>query len=407
MLDEARTRTTVPAHRHRRGSPGFRRISLALFAAGLATFALVYCTQPLLPALSREFDLSPADASLSVSVATGALALAVIPLSSLSEAWGRVRMMTWSVTVAAVLGALAPLSPSYGILLADRAVQGIALAGLPAVAMAYLAEEVDSDSLGFAMGLYIAGNGIGGMSGRLLVSAVADAAGWRWSLATVGLASLACGIVFRAAVPPSRHFRATPTRPRVLWASLRGHLTDSGLLRLYAVALTIMGAFVTVYNYLGYRLLAAPFHLSQTVVGLIYIVYAAGTVSSAVAGRLVDRYGRRRILWMATVVTAAGLALTVVDSLGFVALGLTTLTIGFFAAHSTASGWVGRRAATARAQASSLYLLCYYGGSSIGGWLGGVVYAGGGWNGATAFAAALLAFAVAVTVSLRRLPARG
>ena len=47
---------------------------MALFAAGLATFALLYSTQALLPALSAGLSLSPAQASLTVSATTAALA---------------------------------------------------------------------------------------------------------------------------------------------------------------------------------------------------------------------------------------------------------------------------------------------------------------------------------------------
>lgn len=384
-----------------RGSSGFRRINFALFAAGVATFLLLYCIQPLLPLLSQEFDVTPARASLTISVTTGALALAIIPLSSLSEARGRVRVMTVAVLAAVVLGCCVPLSPSFGVLLAIRGVQGVALAGLPAVAMAYLAEEVHAASLGLAMGIYIAGNGVGGMLGRLMASLVADIAGWRWGLAAVGIASLACAVVFRAAVPASQRFEPSPLRVRTLARTLRGHLADTGLIRLYAVGLLIMGGFVTVYNYLSYRLLADPFDVSQSIVGLLFIVYVAGTASSMVCGRLVDRYGRRRILWTAATASVVGVLVTLPDSLGLVIVGLAVVTIGFFGAHSTASGWVGRRAGATKAQASSLYLLCYYTGSSLGGWLGGLAYHQDGWSGAAAFAGALLACAVLIAVSLR------
>src|ERR1700761_3174133 len=158
-----------------------------MFAAGLATFTTLYCVQALLPALADQFQLSPASASLAVSVATAGLAIGVIPLTALSEAVGRTTMMTASLFISAGLGILAAVSPSFGVLLVLRALQGLALAGLQAVAMTYLAEELHRDSLGFSMGLFIAGNGFGGMAGRLLAALVGDLAGWRWALAVVGV----------------------------------------------------------------------------------------------------------------------------------------------------------------------------------------------------------------------------
>jgi MFS transporter, YNFM family, putative membrane transport protein len=388
--------------RLRRGDPGLRRVNFALFLAGMATFTLLYETQALLPLVSRSFGAGPAEASLTVSVATGALALAVIPVSSLSEVVGRRAVMMVSVLAAAVLGLLAPLSPALWVLLACRALQGVALAGVPAVAMAYLAEEVDRNSLGQAMGLYIAGNAIGGLTGRIGASLLADAGGWRVALTGVGIFSLACALMFRLALPPSAHFRPAPVRVAALARSLRGHLADSGLVRLYLIAFTLMGAFVTVYNYLTYRLEAPPFRLSQAVIGSIFFAYLAGTASSTVAGRLTDRVGRWGIAWTAVVVAIGGVAMTLSASLAVIIGGLVLLTVGFFAAHSVASGWVSRRARVAPAQASALYLFAYYLGSSICGSAGGLAYSHGGWPGTAAFAAALLLIGLVSAVSLRR-----
>ena len=185
MPDNA-TLSTAPTERLRYDDPGMRRVRLGLFAAALATFALLYTPQPLLPLLSADFRAGPAAASLVMAAGTGALALGDHPVSSLSEVLGRRRVMVVSALAAALLGLVAPLSPSLGVLVAIRVAQGFALAGVPAVAMAYLAEEVEASSLGRAMGLYIAGNAIGGLSGRVIAGGLAEHGGWR--VATAGSA---------------------------------------------------------------------------------------------------------------------------------------------------------------------------------------------------------------------------
>ncbi len=374
--------------RHQRSSPGFRRITLALFAAGLATFTALYCVQALLPALATQFHLMPATASLVVSVSTGALALGVIPLTALSEALGRTPVMTCSLFAAAGLGVLAAFSPSFAVLLVIRALQGLALAGLQAVAMSYLAEELHRGSLGFGMGLYIAGNGIGGMVGRLLAGLVDDVSNWRVALGVVGGVALLCALVFACSILPSAHFTARPLRLRPLAASVGRAFADTGLLRLYAVGFLLMGCFVTVYNYLGFRLLGPGFNLPELVVGLIFVVYLAGCLSSALAGRLVDRFGRPRLLWVMAVITLLGLALMLPDNLVLVVAGLVITTAGFFAGHSVASGWVSARSARLGVQGSAVYLFCYYLGSSIGGTVGGLAFTGRGWTGLTAYTGA-------------------
>lgn len=389
--------------RHTRGTPGFRRISLALFCAGVATFTTLYCVQALLPALATSFALSPASASLAVSVATLGLAVGVVPLTALSEAIGRTPMMTASLFGSAALGVLEAASPNFTVLLVLRGLQGLALAGLQAVAMTYLSEELHRGSLGFSMGLFIAGNGLGGLSGRLLASLVDDLAGWRWALGGVGALALVCSVVFRFAILPSANFRPRPLRLGELAGAIGRSFTDTGLLRLFAVGCLGMGCFVTVYNYLGFRLLGPAFGLSPSIVGLIFVVYLAGSLSSTVAGRLADRFGRPRTLWLAAVVLAAGVALLAVNSLLVIIVGLVVLTAGFFALHSLASGWVSARSSGLGVQGSAVYLFTYYLGSSIGGTLGGFAYGGAGWTGVTWYSGAFVLVVLVLAIGLRRL----
>ncbi|MBB4682895.1 MFS transporter [Amycolatopsis jiangsuensis] len=397
------TSTQTAALPHLRGTSGFRRITLALFASGLATFTTLYCVQALLPALSTDFGLSPAQASLAVSLGTAGLAVGVIPLTALSGVVGRTPVMTASLFTAAVLGVAQAVSPSFTVLLVLRALQGLALAGLQATAMSYLSEEIDRRSLGTAMGLYIAGNGIGGLAGRVIASLVLDVSNWRWALAVVGVVALGCAVVFRVSIVPSVFFEPSPPRVRHLATSIGRAFTDSGLVRLFACGFLLMGCFVTVYNYLGFRLLAPPFSLSPVLVGLVFVVYLAGSASSTVAGRLVDTLGRPRMLPVTVAITLAGLALMLADNLVLVVAGLVVTTAGFFAAHSVASGWVGPRAATLGVQGPAVYLFCYYLGSSVGGSVGGLAYSADGWRGVSLYAGAFVLAVLVLATSLRKL----
>ncbi len=281
------------------GGPGYRRMSFALFAAGVATFALLYSTQALLPAISGDLGVTADQASWTVSAATGGLALAVIPLSALSERFGRRATMTAALCVAAVVALLVPLAPGLGWLVALRAVQGAALAGVPASAMAYLAEEVRAKALVGAIGLFVAGNAIGGMTGRILAGWVAQAWGWRAGLAAVGALAVLCAVAFRVLIPKARHFTPSAISARSLGRTVGGHLADPLLRRLYAIGALFMTVFGAVYTVIGYRLADAPFSLPQGIVGSIFLIYLVGTVSSAGAGRLVGRMGRRGALYLA------------------------------------------------------------------------------------------------------------
>ncbi|WP_033783152.1 MFS transporter [Pantoea sp. 9140] len=380
----------------RRGTPAFMRVTLALFSAGLATFALLYCVQPILPVLSQQFGISPATSSLSLSISTGLMALGLLVTGPLSDAIGRKSVMVTALMLAAICTLISATMTSWHGILIMRALMGLSLSGVAAVGMTYLSEEMDARVVAFSMGLYISGNSIGGMSGRLLSGVLTDLFSWRIAVAVIGCFSLASALMFWKILPASRHFRPITLRPRNLLINFRLHWRDPGLPWLFAEGFLLMGAFVTLFNYIGYRLLDAPWHLSQAVVGLLSVVYLTGSWSSPKAGALTSRLGRGPVMLGATAIMLLGLLVTAFDSLWLILPGMMLFTAGFFAAHAVASGWIGPRARRARGQASSLYLFSYYVGSSVAGTLGGLFWHNFGWSGITLFISVLLILALLV-----------
>ncbi|ANB71007.1 MFS transporter [Paraburkholderia phytofirmans] len=384
-----------------RGTRVYWRASIALLFAGYATFSLLYCVQPLLPAFSTAFSVTPAQSSLSLSLTTAALALAIFVAGFVSEGWSRHKLMTASLTLSALLTIGVSIAPHWHQLLVLRALEGLALGGVPAVAMAYLAEEVHPDGLGLAMGLYVGGTAIGGMAGRVITGVVADLFSWRVAIGTIGVLGILSMLAFRALLPPSRHF--VPRRGLGFAhhrTALLKQFTRPGLPLLFLLGFVLMGSFVTLYNYIGYRLLAPPYLLSQTEIGAIFIVYLTGVVASPWSGRMADTFGRARVLTGSLLLMALGLALTMLHPITAIAIGIACVTFGFFAGHSVASGWVGRLAKEAKGQAAALYLLAYYIGSSVVGSYGGHVWAGYGWNGVAALVSTLLVIGIVAATRL-------
>lgn len=385
----------------RRGTPELHRAQWALFAAGFATFSLLYCVQPLMPLFTHAFNVSPAQSSLSLSLATGLLAFAIFVVGLWSQALPRKGVMAVSLFASALLSTLAAFAPDWHSLLVLRALQGIAMGGVPAVAMAYLAEEVEPETLGFAMGLYISGSAFGGLTGRIVTGVVSDHLGWRMALGTLGVLGLVAAALFLWLLPASRRF--VPRRGNG-WQEARtglmAHLKNGPLVCLFLLGGLLMGAFVTVYNYVGFRLLAPPFSLSQSFIGAIFVVYLVGIFASTCFGRLADRHGRGPMLVAGATLTMAGLLLTLSNNLAVLVAGIIVFTFGFFASHAVASGWVGQMARGYKAQAASLYLLVYYLGSSVLGAVGGKSWAHAGWTGVAELTGAFLVVALAVAATL-------
>ena len=387
----------LDTHIHK-GTPEFRATTLGMFSAGFATFALLYCVQPLMPVFAREFGVSAASSSLPLSLTTGFLAPAMIVAGAFSESRGRTQMMVGSLLASSILMVMSAFAPRWGVLLVLRTLAGVTFAGLPAVSMAYLSEEIHPTSIGLAMGLAIGGNGLGGMIGRLLTALIADLLSWRYALGVIGFMGVSAAIIAWKTLPPSRHFTARRLEARTLYRLFWSQLRNPRLIGLYALGFLLMGAFVTTYNYITYHLLAAPYRLSHTVVGFIFVVYLVGIFASAWIGSLADRVGRARVLFTMVGLMLLGIGLTVLRPLLSVVFGVAVITFGFFGGHSVASSWVGLRAHQAKAQAAALYLFFYYLGSSVAGSAGGVFWDMAGWKGVVGFVAALLA--VALTIAL-------
>ncbi len=389
---------------HIRGTPEYRRLTLAMLFAGFASFSLLYSLQPLLPLFAEEFRLSAAESSLAVSIATGPLAVMILFAGPLSDRFGRRPLMVGAMFAAAALTLATAFAPGWHGLLGLRLLTGVALAGVPAVAMAYISEEIDPTSVGPAMGLYIAGNAFGGMVGRLGIAVITDFAGWRWALILVGMVALGMAEAFRRLAPLSHNFTAQEIHPARVLTSGRTLFADRALPLLYAEAFVLMGVFVTLYNYTGFRLMAPPFDLSHAAIGAVFLLYILGSASSARFGLLAERHGRRRIFHIPILLLLGGLVLTETPWLVTIILGIAVATIGFFGAHSIASSWVGRRALASRGQAAAFYLFFYYLGSSVLGSVGGMAWTGWGWTGVVAYCAVLTLIALGIAAKLASIP---
>ena len=395
---------------YRPGSDGYRRVMVAMFAAGMATFVLLYDVQALLPELVEAFAVTPTRATLALSLTTAALAVTLLVAGPLSEVVGRTRLIHLALWSSAAVAIGCALAPSWETLLGLRMLQGVTLAGLPAVATAYLREELHPSVHGRAFGLYIGGTGLGGMAGRLVTAPVADLAGWRWGLtAAAGFALVSAGIVAWL-LPASRHFVARPAGVRAVVRLARAALSDRALVALYVLGACAVGALVAVLNALGFRLSAAPYDLSVGTISLVFLVYALGSVSSAVSGRVADRIGRRATIPAGCAIALLGVLLTLSSAVALIVLGVAALTVGFFCVHGLASGWVTARAHLAgvsTGQAAAFYLFAYYVGSSVFGNLGSAAWSRAGWPGVVGLAAGLLLTASAMVGVLRRTPSLG
>ena len=373
-----------------------------MLAAGLATFNSLYCTQALLPTMTAELGITPFESALTVSAATGMLALCIVPASILSEKFGRGKVLIISLILAAVIGLIIPFAPSITTLIALRGLQGALLAGAPAVAMTWLSEELHPRDLGRAMGLYIAGNTVGGLMGRLIPAGLLEFTHWQFALFGASAATLIFTVVMVVLLPRQKLFRPKKITLRYEVSAMITHWRNPRLALLFATAFLGMGTFVSLYNYLGFRMIE-QFGLSEVLVGAVFLMYLSGTWSSAQAGRLREKMGNGPAVIFLAITMIVSLVLMAVDNMWLTFIALFAFTASFFAIHSSASGWIGIIATKDRAEASSMYLFCYYIGSSAVGWFSGVIFTHASWLVFIAYLTVLLGGLLAIAVTLARL----
>jgi predicted MFS family arabinose efflux permease len=304
--------------------------------------------------------------------------------------------MRVAAAAAAVTAVSVPWLTTFEALLAGRFVQGVALGGIPALAVALLHETSQPARAAGMAGSYVAATSLGGLSGRIVVTPVAEHLGWRLSLTVLGAAVVILMAALIALLPAADSRSAPPPTQGAVLA----HLRDPRMLALFGIGGTLVGGMIAVFNYLPFRLEAPPYSLTPTVVSLIFLAYLGGTIGSQVAGRLTDRVGSAVVLAFACCLLAIGAAVTLASPLVAIIIGVIVLTTGLFVGHAVATHLVGARASSGRAQASALYTISYYAGSSVFGWIGGLAWLAAGWKGVV-----LLVVSLGIVAALMTVPA--
>ena len=389
------------------GSRAFWRATIALCIGSFMVFSNVYVTQPILPELQREFALTTLEVSWSFTVTTLMLGLSLLFYGPLSDAVGRRSLMLLSMAGVCLCTLLLSQADSFATLVLLRGLQGLFLGGLPAIAIAYMGDEYSRKALMLAVGLYISGNSLGGISGRLIGGFVGEWLGWADLFLVMGVGSCFGLLLFWWLLPASRQFSPQPLNLPTMLSRLGGHLRNPLLLLVYLVGGLNFFIFINQYSYITFVLSDAPYHLSPVWIGLLFLTYLTGTVGSTLSGRLAQRFGQLNCIKAGIIILICGSLITLSNELLLIVLGFFINSFGFFFAHSSASSWVSHQATHARASASSLYLVFYYLGASCGGFYLDPFWQWLGWEGVVLGSVMVLLVTLSLALALSSLTTRG
>jgi predicted MFS family arabinose efflux permease len=369
------------------------RPGVALFAfalAGFCSFVGFYASMPLLPLFQTVFGVTKAEAALTVSAPTIAVALAS-PFSGLvARRFGYRRTIVASLLFLPFPVLLAATARSVHALIAWRFLQGLAVPGIYAVTMAYLSEEWPPGGLGQAMSALVTGNVIGGFSGRFLCGIVADhLGGWRVAFLALAAITAVAAVTATRLLPrggrsrPASGATAAPTRPRDL-------LGEPRLLATFAVGFMVLFSMVATFTYVTFHLSAPPFSLGASSLSYLFTVYLVGAVVTPFAGRWIDRVGSRKAITVALAASVVGSALTLSGSVALIVAGLAVVATAVFVSQSASTTYLRTAAPPrARAAASGVYVSLYYVGGAMGGVIPAFAWGLGGWTACVTLVAAV------------------
>lgn len=377
------------------------RIILALALSGLAELASLFFIQPLLPVLAVEYDVPVSQVSIILSAETALLAIGLLFTGTLSDHYGRKKLIIVSLLLGGLLTMLCPLVESWAMLVALRAVIGLALSGIAAAATAYISEEVAPVVAGVVTGYFVFGNSMGGMSGRIVASQLIDHISINTIFYGFAISLILVALLVNFLLPTSRNFK--PTQNLNVLRVVKGaasHFKNKKLALAFVISFIIFGVFTSLYNYLAFFLKGEPFHISPANAGLLSFSFALSFFTAPQAGRLSAKYGSMRVLRALFVMMALGMLLTLTSNVVTFIIGAVVFTGCFFGCHSIGLSWVSKNATHARGQAVALYLFFYYMGGSVIGFVNGFVFHSMGWQGMTGFNIALLAVGAVVATYL-------
>ncbi len=379
-------------------NPSSARLQLIVFALVSASFTNVYITQPVLPVLQQEFSADAVTVSLTVSAVILGIALANLPFGFLADRLPIHPILLVGGVMVAAGGVVCAASENLWVLVAARFFQGLFIPALTTCLAAYLAKTLPAERLNVVMGSYVSATVLGGLGGRLLGGFLHPPLHWRYAFVTAAVLILAATAAAFVGLPR----RADDARGKTVAAGFFSLMRRWAFLRIFFCAAGAFAVFSSIFNFLPFRLAAAPFFLSTELTTALYLVYIVGIFMGPTAGRISNRFGSGNTLIAGTVMFWAAIALVALPLLGAVVTGLLGVCAGFFTIHAAAVGSLNRKLAGGHGRANALYVLFYY----MGGWLGitgaGLAYEKGGWEAVVAFCAVLLLVPLAAGIGERK-----
>ncbi len=376
----------------------------AVWLAGFCSFLDLYAPQSILPMIRDLYRVGAVEASHLISATTLAVALIAPFTGAAADMIGRKRVIVTAMVVLIVPTVMIALSTTLPAMVFWRFVQGLLLPPIFVVTVAYIGDEVPIAEATGVAGIYLSGSCFGGFFGRFLCGILVGPYGTRGAFLGLALLTALAAIGVGILLPRERNF-VPSAGPAHALRHILGHVLDPHLGGLFVVGFGVLFSFVATFTYVNFHLAAPPFNLSAAALGTIFVVYLVGVATTPLTGKLVRRFGRRRLAIAVLGLWIGGLLLTLTKSLAVIVFGLAVGAGCGFIVQTTSTAYVALSAQRARSSAVGLYVTCYYIGGSAGAVLPGYAWNHAGWPGCVAIVGVVLLLLMAMVRRFWREPA--
>ena len=280
-----------------------RRALALVYASSMALMMGVNFIQPALPALTAPFGVSDAELALVMTVYTGP-AIFLSPLFGVvADLYGRRLLLGWGLVLFGLSGASIAFAPTFGWLLALRAVQGIGFSAVIPLTIVLIGDLLEGDHEIGGQGLKVFLDRVGYFVLPPLGGLLATVA-WFWPF-LVYLIVVPLGVAALFWMPETKSAEHDDS-----WKYLKDIARLTRHPRLMVAFTAGFLRFFLDYGFLTYLplFLVRTLNISTATAGLLYVFFAVGAmVTSSQAGRIAAGRDKARLLFAAFVVSGAAL----------------------------------------------------------------------------------------------------
>jgi predicted MFS family arabinose efflux permease len=372
-----------------------RRLLLAT-VCGVAV-ASIYAAQTVLAPMGDSLGVSAEHTGWIVSTGQFGYLIGLVLLVPLGDVVANRRRLIAVHLVATAAGLVLTAAASA----AWMAFAGLALAGMFAVVVqttvAYAASVSPPAERGRNIGAVTSGVVVGILGARVVTGVLAQVWGWRSMYAVLGVLALGLASLVLRALPPEETSRRSAGYGQAV-VSLGGLFGQRLFLTRGLIAFFLFASFGTLWSGLSLPLADAPWHLSESQIGLFGIVGLAGALGAARAGRWADAGRAVSISGLALTLLIASWAATaqLPRSLWLLVIGIVVLDFAVQVVHVSNQHLLTTAHPERTSSVIGGYMVFYSLGSALGAAATTSVFASHGWAGSSLLGAGFATCALTV-----------